>query len=67
MEDAVTAYSTDDVEKNKLLREKVAKQEQLEIDTYNQSVEDHYDQRDFMDLEDAFGYDRAVELTRDKG
>lgn len=31
-----------------------------EIEQYN----DHLDHQDFMDLEDAFGYDRAVELTR---
>ena len=56
MEDTVTVYSTDDVEKNKLLRGKV-----------KLFGDEGFEHRDFKDLVYALGYDRAVELTRDHG
>ena len=63
MVDAMTVYSTDDVEKNKLMREKVEEQERIEMEERYVLEQLHYDSQVFRELEDAVGYDRAVELT----
>ena len=63
MVDAMTVYSTDDVEKNKLMREKVEEQERIEMEERYVLEQLHYDSQVFRELEDAVGYDRALELT----
>jgi len=63
MQDSMTVYSTDDVQKNKLMREKVEEQERIEMEERYVLEQLHYDSQVFRELEDAVGYDRAVELT----
>ena len=63
MVDAMTVYSTDDVEKNKLMREKVEEQERIEMEERYVLEQLHYDYEVFSEIADAVGYDRALELT----
>ena len=63
MQDSMTVYSTDEVQKNKLMREKVEEQERIEMEERYGLGQLHYDSQVFRELEDAVGYDRAVELT----
>ena len=63
MVDAMTVYSTDDVEKNKLMRESVEKQERIEMEERSVLEQLHYDYEVFSEIADAVGYDRALELT----
>tara|TARA_R110002051_G_scaffold49620_2_gene96784 strand:+ start:655 stop:852 length:198 start_codon:yes stop_codon:yes gene_type:complete len=63
MIDTMTVYSTDDVQKNKLMRESVEKQERIEMEERYVLEQLHYDYQVFSEIADAVGYDRAVELT----
>ena len=59
MLDAITVYSTENVEQNESMRKEADRQDAEHIEEYNQWC----DHRVFMELEDAVGYDKAVELT----
>ena len=63
MVDTMTVYSTDDVQKNKLMRESIEKQERIEMEERYVLEQRHCDYQVFSEIADAVGYDRAVELT----
>ena len=63
MQDTITVYSTEDVKKNKLMRKKVEEQDRIEAKEREIEEQLHYDYQVFSELEDAVGYDRALELT----
>ena len=56
---AVTVYSTDDTEENAFWAELCDEQDERDREEYNA----HLARKAFSELEDAVGYDKAVEIS----